>query len=117
MLLPFRSDAVGEFYEDLAYSGAAPVRRRHIQVREFGLRGGQVGGGGREIRAGSQGRRQASPLAFQPRSLICEGWETGGGDCGLSNITGTKRHHLRSSYPVSYTHLRAHETPEHLVCR
>ena len=20
-------------------------------------------------------------------------------------------------YPVSYTHLRAHETPEHLVCR
>src|SRR5678816_1781069 len=23
----------------------------------------------------------------------------------------------RSSTPVSYTHLRAHETPEHLVCR
>src|SRR5678816_4792276 len=22
-----------------------------------------------------------------------------------------------TSYPVSYTHLRAHETPEHLVCR
>src|SRR5674536_196388 len=22
-----------------------------------------------------------------------------------------------SAYPVSYTHLRAHETPEHLVCR
>src|SRR5678816_2122509 len=22
-----------------------------------------------------------------------------------------------SSWPVSYTHLRAHETPEHLVCR
>src|SRR5674536_27966 len=22
-----------------------------------------------------------------------------------------------SMYPVSYTHLRAHETPEHLVCR
>src|SRR5678816_2424085 len=22
-----------------------------------------------------------------------------------------------SYYPVSYTHLRAHETPEHLVCR
>eukprot|EP00658_Telonema_sp_P-2_P074745 TRINITY_DN6402_c0_g1_i1.p1 TRINITY_DN6402_c0_g1~~TRINITY_DN6402_c0_g1_i1.p1 ORF type:complete len:258 (-),score=52.27 TRINITY_DN6402_c0_g1_i1:9-782(-) len=25
--------------------------------------------------------------------------------------------HSRSSAPVSYTHLRAHETPEHLVCR
>src|SRR5678816_1183854 len=24
---------------------------------------------------------------------------------------------MPSSYPVSYTHLRAHETPEHLVCR
>eukprot|EP00658_Telonema_sp_P-2_P051195 TRINITY_DN39232_c0_g1_i1.p1 TRINITY_DN39232_c0_g1~~TRINITY_DN39232_c0_g1_i1.p1 ORF type:complete len:120 (-),score=36.95 TRINITY_DN39232_c0_g1_i1:36-395(-) len=23
----------------------------------------------------------------------------------------------RPSHPVSYTHLRAHETPEHLVCR
>src|SRR5678815_962259 len=23
----------------------------------------------------------------------------------------------RCPYPVSYTHLRAHETPEHLVCR
>src|SRR5678816_2318209 len=25
--------------------------------------------------------------------------------------------HLEQDYPVSYTHLRAHETPEHLVCR
>eukprot|EP00658_Telonema_sp_P-2_P006309 TRINITY_DN12408_c0_g1_i2.p1 TRINITY_DN12408_c0_g1~~TRINITY_DN12408_c0_g1_i2.p1 ORF type:complete len:122 (+),score=5.29 TRINITY_DN12408_c0_g1_i2:218-583(+) len=24
---------------------------------------------------------------------------------------------VRGSHPVSYTHLRAHETPEHLVCR
>src|SRR5678815_4980584 len=24
---------------------------------------------------------------------------------------------LSLNYPVSYTHLRAHETPEHLVCR
>src|SRR5678816_1588613 len=23
----------------------------------------------------------------------------------------------RTTFPVSYTHLRAHETPEHLVCR
>src|SRR5678815_4164821 len=27
------------------------------------------------------------------------------------------RTHVESVYPVSYTHLRAHETPEHLVCR
>src|SRR5678816_2271011 len=25
--------------------------------------------------------------------------------------------HLKTFIPVSYTHLRAHETPEHLVCR
>src|SRR5678815_5085741 len=24
---------------------------------------------------------------------------------------------IQTVYPVSYTHLRAHETPEHLVCR
>eukprot|EP00658_Telonema_sp_P-2_P063467 TRINITY_DN52200_c0_g1_i1.p1 TRINITY_DN52200_c0_g1~~TRINITY_DN52200_c0_g1_i1.p1 ORF type:complete len:105 (+),score=31.09 TRINITY_DN52200_c0_g1_i1:193-507(+) len=30
----------------------------------------------------------------------------------VSNMTK-----LPSSFPVSYTHLRAHETPEHLVCR
>eukprot|EP00658_Telonema_sp_P-2_P034564 TRINITY_DN25221_c0_g1_i2.p1 TRINITY_DN25221_c0_g1~~TRINITY_DN25221_c0_g1_i2.p1 ORF type:complete len:256 (+),score=34.97 TRINITY_DN25221_c0_g1_i2:3-770(+) len=28
-----------------------------------------------------------------------------------------KRRHSSLYYPVSYTHLRAHETPEHLVCR
>ena len=27
------------------------------------------------------------------------------------------RHPAASGAPVSYTHLRAHETPEHLVCR
>src|SRR5678815_4191797 len=25
--------------------------------------------------------------------------------------------HINGAFPVSYTHLRAHETPEHLVCR
>src|SRR5678815_1164945 len=30
-----------------------------------------------------------------------------------AELTGLKA----SRYPVSYTHLRAHETPEHLVCR
>eukprot|EP00658_Telonema_sp_P-2_P016083 TRINITY_DN16234_c0_g1_i2.p2 TRINITY_DN16234_c0_g1~~TRINITY_DN16234_c0_g1_i2.p2 ORF type:complete len:239 (+),score=19.43 TRINITY_DN16234_c0_g1_i2:701-1417(+) len=32
---------------------------------------------------------------------------------GLRRLTGAQR----SALPVSYTHLRAHETPEHLVCR
>eukprot|EP00658_Telonema_sp_P-2_P069555 TRINITY_DN58874_c0_g1_i1.p1 TRINITY_DN58874_c0_g1~~TRINITY_DN58874_c0_g1_i1.p1 ORF type:complete len:143 (-),score=31.71 TRINITY_DN58874_c0_g1_i1:32-460(-) len=32
----------------------------------------------------------------------------------LSDLIST---HSLSSKPVSYTHLRAHETPEHLVCR
>ena len=28
-----------------------------------------------------------------------------------------EREHQQREEPVSYTHLRAHETPEHLVCR
>src|SRR5674536_168757 len=31
--------------------------------------------------------------------------------CSVAKFTGTM------SGPMSYTHLRAHETPEHLVCR
>src|SRR5678815_5203129 len=30
---------------------------------------------------------------------------------------GTVQDNERTAIPVSYTHLRAHETPEHLVCR
>src|SRR5678815_5503576 len=32
-------------------------------------------------------------------------------------IEGLDTEDRRNPYPVSYTHLRAHETPEHLVCR
>eukprot|EP00658_Telonema_sp_P-2_P028389 TRINITY_DN2175_c0_g1_i2.p1 TRINITY_DN2175_c0_g1~~TRINITY_DN2175_c0_g1_i2.p1 ORF type:complete len:210 (-),score=34.39 TRINITY_DN2175_c0_g1_i2:98-727(-) len=35
----------------------------------------------------------------------------------LSNLTNEHRLLQRWYQPVSYTHLRAHETPEHLVCR
>eukprot|EP00658_Telonema_sp_P-2_P071983 TRINITY_DN6117_c0_g1_i9.p1 TRINITY_DN6117_c0_g1~~TRINITY_DN6117_c0_g1_i9.p1 ORF type:complete len:114 (-),score=9.91 TRINITY_DN6117_c0_g1_i9:43-384(-) len=35
-------------------------------------------------------------------------------ECGLGPRRSWTRHY---SWPVSYTHLRAHETPEHLVCR
>src|SRR5674536_115320 len=32
-------------------------------------------------------------------------------------VVGQRRPARRCRRPVSYTHLRAHETPEHLVCR
>src|SRR5678815_2530184 len=35
----------------------------------------------------------------------------------MLNIWQRVNHSLRSIISVSYTHLRAHETPEHLVCR
>src|SRR5678816_4437722 len=40
---------------------------------------------------------------------------------GEKRIEECDHHHVTmqvlSTIPVSYTHLRAHETPEHLVCR
>ncbi len=50
--------------------------------------------------------------------------DTGGDDRGLierflemlAAEAGAARNTL-AAYAVSYTHLRAHETPEHLVCR
>src|SRR5678815_6106380 len=36
-------------------------------------------------------------------------------DLGDLRIVDSTDHQV--PYPVSYTHLRAHETPEHLVCR
>src|SRR5678816_2782935 len=45
---------------------------------------------------------------------------TPSGDCSKATCTPTKagKHTLTGrATPVSYTHLRAHETPEHLVCR
>src|SRR5678815_3580696 len=32
-------------------------------------------------------------------------------------LEGLHKHATQGPWPVSYTHLRAHETPEHLVCR
>src|SRR5678815_4042098 len=34
----------------------------------------------------------------------------------IQNMTGASSM-IAANYAVSYTHLRAHETPEHLVCR
>src|SRR5678815_4929102 len=37
--------------------------------------------------------------------------------CGFNALFGTTITYKAFYNPVSYTHLRAHETPEHLVCR
>eukprot|EP00658_Telonema_sp_P-2_P069959 TRINITY_DN5953_c0_g1_i2.p1 TRINITY_DN5953_c0_g1~~TRINITY_DN5953_c0_g1_i2.p1 ORF type:complete len:136 (-),score=21.55 TRINITY_DN5953_c0_g1_i2:58-465(-) len=36
---------------------------------------------------------------------------------GWSSRVEAEASELSATFPVSYTHLRAHETPEHLVCR
>eukprot|EP00658_Telonema_sp_P-2_P024972 TRINITY_DN20049_c0_g1_i1.p1 TRINITY_DN20049_c0_g1~~TRINITY_DN20049_c0_g1_i1.p1 ORF type:complete len:155 (+),score=37.00 TRINITY_DN20049_c0_g1_i1:174-638(+) len=56
--------------------------------------------------------------AWCPRSISREAlWELE--DKALSRYKRTRRQAvvLPCGVPVSYTHLRAHETPEHLVCR
>src|SRR5674536_232881 len=42
---------------------------------------------------------------------------TGPGTRGAPRDRDRRVHRARCGAPVSYTHLRAHETPEHLVCR
>src|SRR5678815_887435 len=45
---------------------------------------------------------------------VIEGFE----DCALGEFVRAQLEALsQNGEPVSYTHLRAHETPEHLVCR
>eukprot|EP00658_Telonema_sp_P-2_P015305 TRINITY_DN15880_c0_g1_i2.p1 TRINITY_DN15880_c0_g1~~TRINITY_DN15880_c0_g1_i2.p1 ORF type:complete len:170 (-),score=17.65 TRINITY_DN15880_c0_g1_i2:16-525(-) len=58
--------------------------------------------------------------AMSPRtSIAMSAAATGGGvsrtASRAASTTGPLNH--QSGAPVSYTHLRAHETPEHLVCR
>ena len=36
---------------------------------------------------------------------------------GLATCQSIRKEYVGVPIPVSYTHLRAHETPEHLVCR
>ena len=52
---------------------------------------------------------------FNPRPMQAEILNYTGGRMGVSAVPGSGKTHTLSS--VSYTHLRAHETPEHLVCR
>ena len=41
----------------------------------------------------------------------------GGAQQAGQDLGGAVRDFTEPAAPVSYTHLRAHETPEHLVCR
>src|SRR5665254_26996 len=62
-----------------------------------------------------------SMLDFPVGAVACRRW--GMWPCALSRADFFDRRlagralRLLGAIPVSYTHLRAHETPEHLVCR
>src|SRR5678815_1847719 len=60
-----------------------------------------------------------APLAdrLRPRSLdeVVGQEHLTGADGAIGRMVAAGK--LSSMIPVSYTHLRAHETPEHLVCR
>eukprot|EP00658_Telonema_sp_P-2_P048079 TRINITY_DN36593_c0_g1_i2.p1 TRINITY_DN36593_c0_g1~~TRINITY_DN36593_c0_g1_i2.p1 ORF type:complete len:221 (-),score=50.36 TRINITY_DN36593_c0_g1_i2:61-723(-) len=54
------------------------------------------------------------PPALSEKARDCvERWQSSGMDTGM----GQDSDFLSTRTAVSYTHLRAHETPEHLVCR
>src|SRR5678816_2899431 len=80
-----------------------------------GVLGGRLDGGPGE------GARSELPRGPQVRLVVPV---RGGGIAGLSGGEHGERrvevrevHHNTPRGAVSYTHLRAHETPEHLVCR
>src|SRR5678816_4777521 len=61
----------------------------------------------RDIPARSRCRRDVDRDSGQ--AIVCDG-------CGPWHARGPAEHERDGICPVSYTHLRAHETPEHLVC-
>eukprot|EP00658_Telonema_sp_P-2_P007750 TRINITY_DN12881_c0_g1_i1.p1 TRINITY_DN12881_c0_g1~~TRINITY_DN12881_c0_g1_i1.p1 ORF type:complete len:480 (-),score=100.39 TRINITY_DN12881_c0_g1_i1:30-1469(-) len=60
---------------------------------------------------------EAACIAFKNPKGPSAYEEDGGGRCTESVRQAPRRAFRRASISVSYTHLRAHETPEHLVCR
>src|SRR5678815_6126124 len=71
-----------------------------ITLRGSGYSGGVTCGG-----ANANTLCQALRTGSTVTSLACDGNTWNVGECGGTAVS------------VSYTHLRAHETPEHLVCR
>src|SRR5678816_3735900 len=66
--------------------------------------------------------RERDPEAQCDLPLVIKTWKDKGPDgfkCfdGFWSVAVVDRHHQTLHISVSYTHLRAHETPEHLVCR
>src|SRR5678815_5858036 len=60
------------------------------------------------------GRREADRAAVGVRP---QGHPRGAVAAHRRHLADESRARYRRDAPVSYTHLRAHETPEHLVCR
>src|SRR5678815_4259633 len=114
-------------------AGQRPVRTRRV-LRDGGKRHvgySQQGDTGLELLECLQVARMGTPVAelvdlvrelIQLRRQVLRGRRLGLGRSGWRRrwrIAGDGHRDLlrRTLLPVSYTHLRAHETPEHLVCR
>src|SRR5678815_5931838 len=95
---------------DRSYTQFFPVRRKkstHPEVFGFRIIAGTVGSFATTAKV-----RDANSLAFVDGVPIFERYF-------LGDEFTIRGYNVRSISPVavSYTHLRAHETPEHLVCR
>src|SRR5678816_344001 len=62
------------------------------------------------------GGRQGTSLFLSRQAGGIQGAKAFRGSCGLASHANRQGIEADAT-PVSYTHLRAHETPEHLVCR
>src|SRR5680860_1766943 len=55
------------------------------------------------------------PTKWEDQEIYRGGWEVNGNSVSLKGAG--KLRGLKNIFPVSYTHLRAHETDSYLVCR
>src|SRR5674536_405278 len=88
-------------------SAASDVYKRQGAYSSSAVVRGPIGGQTSVSRRGLSPTVRNVDLAAGAEPLLDQQTETLKGDFGV----------VRREPPVSYTHLRAHETPEHLVCR